>query len=180
MQVSAGKWVASIIGVSACVLLRLVPFRPPNIEPILAVQMPFAKAYGKLTGFIFGFSSVILFDLITGTVGVWTLITAATYGFLGILAGVYFAKRANSIRSYVSFAIVSTVIYDVITGFSIGPIFFGQSFVAAVVGQIPFTLWHCIGNVSFALVLSPALYRYVIENKRIAVWSASLLPMHHA
>ena len=115
MQVSAGKWVSSIIGVSACVLLRLVPFRPPNIEPILAVQMPFAKAYGKLTGFVFGFCSVLLFDLLTGTVGVWTLITACTHGFLGIWAGVYFKQRSNSIRSYVSFAIVTTVVYDGIT-----------------------------------------------------------------
>ena len=28
-----------------CLLIRLIPFRAPNVEPILATMMPFSKAY---------------------------------------------------------------------------------------------------------------------------------------
>lgn len=179
MQSSANNWLKVLVGFIVCLLVRLVPFRPPNVEPILATQMPFSKAYGKWVGFIFAFSSIVLFDLITGNVGIWTLITAIAYGLIGLWAGVYFKTRANKATTYASFAIISTIAYDIVTGFTIGPIFFGQPFLAAVIGQIPFTLLHLLGNVSFALILSPALYRYVIENKTLEVWSPAFLKVKH-
>ena len=37
----------------------------------------------------------------------------------------------------------------------------------ALIGQIPFTALHLLGNVSFALVLSPAIYNFIIENKKL-------------
>ncbi len=139
-------------------LFRLLPFRPPNVELILTSQMPVAKAYGALAGFSFGALSVLVFDLLTGTLGPWSLITAPTYGILGLFAGWYFKNRGGR-KHFVYFAIAGTLFYDAITGLSIGPLFFGQSFAGALFGQVPFTLMHLLGNVSFALVLSPYLER---------------------
>lgn len=150
-----------------CLLVRLIPFRPPNVEPILATMMPFSRAFGGLFGFIFGFFSIIFYDVLTGTLGVWTLITASTYGVLGVISYLYFRKFKASFMNFGLFAVFGTLFFDAVTGLTIGPMIFHQSLQSAIVGQIPFTLWHLLGNVSFALVLSPALYRLVIENKRL-------------
>jgi len=33
------------------------------------------------------------------------------------------------------------------------------------VGQIPFTALHLIGNVTFAIILSPGIYNFLIKKK---------------
>ena len=160
------NWFKFVIGFIACLLIRLIPFRPPNIEPVLGTQMPFSRAYGALAGFLFAFFNIALYDLITGKLGIWTLLTAGTYGILGFWSAYYFKKHTANRANYVRFAILGTLFFDAVTGLSIGPLFFHQSFMSALVGQIPFTGLHLLGNISFALVLSPALYRFVVENKR--------------
>lgn len=168
MQKYKKNWLKFTLGIFFCLLIRLIPFRPPNIEPILATQMPFSKAYGGFAGFLFAFFSIVFYDVVTGTLGKWTLITAVTYGVLGFLATWYFKNRKASTINFAIFSILGTLFFDAVTGLSIGPLFFHQSLRSAFYGQIPFTLWHLLGNVSFALVLSPALYRFVIENKKLA------------
>jgi len=166
MDTHKNNWPKFVVGFVVCLLIRLIPFRPPNIEPVLATQMPFSKAYGALAGFLFAFLNIILFDLITGKLGIWTLLTASTYGVLGFWSAYYFKNRKANRVNYVRFAIIGTLFFDAVTGLSIGPLFFHQTLYSAFVGQIPFTGLHLLGNISFALVLSPALYRFVVENKR--------------
>ena len=144
----------------AGLLFRLLPFRPPNVELILASGMSVAKVQGKLSGFFYCALSILAFDLLTGTLGPWSLITSLTYGILGFLAGWYFKTRSGR-RHFVCFAIVGTLFYDAVTGLSIGPLFFGQSFLMAILGQIPFTLMHLLGNVAFAVIWSPFLARFL-------------------
>lgn len=163
------NWLKFVLGFTLCFLVRIIPFRPPNIEPILAMEMPFSRAYGPYTGFLFAFFSIVLFDLITQKFGMWTLLTAVTYGMLGIWATFYFKRKEGGPLDYARFAIIGTLFFDAVTGLSLGPLFFGQSFAEAFFGQIPFTLWHLLGNVSFALVLSPALYRFVLENEKLEI-----------
>ncbi len=144
--------------------IRLIPFRAPNVEPIMAVIMPLGKVYGGLLSFIFGFFSIVLFDSVTSGIGIWTLITAISYGLLGLGAQYYFKNRSGW-KSYASYAIVATIVYDAITGLTIGPMFFHQSFIVSLVGQIPFTLLHLLGNVSFAIVLSPVIERWMVKEE---------------
>jgi uncharacterized membrane protein len=160
------NWVKFILGFVFCMLVRLIPFRPPNVEPILATQMPFSKAYGSFAGFLFAFFSIIFFDLITGHYGIWSFLTAGTYGVLGFWAFYFFKKREPTHYDYVLFAIIGTLFFDCVTGLSIGPLFFHQSFTEALVGQIPFTLWHLAGNTAFAFILSPAIYQFIIKNEK--------------
>ncbi len=167
MQNYQKNWLKFTTGFVLCLLIRLIPFRPPNIEPILATQMPFSKAYGAYAGFLFAFFSIVFYDLLTSAFGVWTFLTAVTYGVLGFLAYFYFKKFKASALGYAGFAVLGTLFFDAVTGLSVGPLFFGQSFSEAFFGQIPFTLWHLLGNVSFALVLSPAIYKSIIENKKL-------------
>jgi len=39
-----------------------------------------------------------------------------------------------------------------------------QPLAAALVGQIPFTLMHVLGTTVFTILLSPALYHWVVQN----------------
>jgi len=139
-------------------MFRLFPFRVPNVEPILAAQMPLAKRYGVFAGFFFGFFSIVLFDVVTIRVGPWTILTAVAYGALGLFASMYFRGK-TSVKKYVGFAIVGTIFYDAVTGLTMGPFFFHQTFLSALSGQIPFTVYHLVGNVVFASTLSPYIDR---------------------
>ena len=149
-----------------CLLVRLIPFRAPNVEPILATTMPFSRAYGAFAGFSFAVLSILIYDIVTHTLGVQTFFTVLAYGMLGLLAALYFKKRAGTTMDYVRFAIMGTLFYDAVTGLTVGPIFFHQSFMQSLIGQIPFTALHLLGNIIFAIILSPAIYKILIKKKK--------------
>lgn len=154
-----------ILGWTAVFLFRLIPFRPPNFEPMLATVMPFSKRYGILGSFLFGFLGIVLYDAITSGWGSWTAVTAVCYGLVGIAAHLFFKNRDASVQNFLLFGIPATVLYDAVT-MMIGPIFMHQSLMTAFVGQISFTLMHLTGTIVFSVLLSPALYRWVVQNER--------------
>lgn len=159
-----------------CLLARLIPVRVPNIEPILAATMPISRAYGAVLGFSFAVLSILLYDVFTGTLGVHTFFTVAAYGALGLWAVSYFKKHQASRWNYVRFAIIGTLFFDALTGLTVGPFFFQQSFLVALVGQIPFTALHLLGNITFAFLLSPAIYNFLItQEKNITVLNIDTL-----
>jgi len=118
--------------------------------------------------FIFGFLSVGIYDLLTSGWGTWTIITALAYGFVG-LGAYFFFKNRSGWKNYALYAVIATIFYDAITGLTIGPLFFHQSFMVSLVGQIPFTLLHLLGNVSFAIILSPVIEMWAVKNKKSEV-----------
>lgn len=155
-----------IIGWVAVFLFRLIPFRPPNFEPMLATVMPFSKRYGLLGSFAFGFLGIVLFDAVTSGWGNWTWVTALCYGSLGVAAHYFFMNRPATIQNFLVFGVPATIVYDAIT-MMIGPVFSGQSFALALAGQIPFTVMHLLGTITFSIFLSPALYRWVIQSEAL-------------
>ncbi|OGI77254.1 hypothetical protein A3C57_02895 [Candidatus Nomurabacteria bacterium RIFCSPHIGHO2_02_FULL_33_12] len=169
MQTYQKNWFKFFVGFFICFLIRLIPFRPPNIEPILATAMPFSKNYGKVAGFFFAFTSIFLFDLVTNKIGIWTLVTAVTYGLLGVFAAKYFEKKEMKRTNYVKFAVIGTLAYDALTGLTIGPIFFNQTFLQALTGQIPFTLMHLVGNITLAIILSPLVHKILVSGQTLKV-----------
>jgi len=158
------KQIKYIVIFLSAFLIRLIPFRAPNVEPIMASVMPLGKTYGKLMSFAFGFLSIVLFDSVTSGFGIWTLVTALAYGILGLGAH-YFFKNRSGWKNYALYAAVATIIYDAATGLTVGPLFFHQSFIISLVGQIPFTVMHLLGNVSFAIVLSPVIEKWVAKEE---------------
>lgn len=153
-----------VIGWTAVFLFRLIPFRPPNFEPMLSVVMPFSKRYGPIGSFLFGFLGIVLYDAVTSGWGNWTWVTALCYGALGIAAHFYFKNRDASVRNFLIFGVPGTIAYDAIT-MLIGPVFGNQPLAVAITGQIPFTLMHLLGTITFAVLLSPVLYRWVVQNE---------------
>jgi uncharacterized membrane protein len=149
-----------------CLLARLIPLRAPNVEPILATTMPMSRAYGAFAGFSFGVLSILLYDMLTGTLGIQTFFTAGAYGILGLWATSYFQKHKANAWGYIRFAIMGTLFFDSMTGLTVGPIIFHQSFFTSLLGQIPFTALHLTSNIAFAFILSPAVYNFLIKKDR--------------
>ncbi len=153
-------------GVVLCLLVRLIPLRAPNIEPLLATVMPFSKSFGALAGFSFGVISILLYDVLTNTLGIQTFFTAGAYGLIGVWSAFYFKKNQANSWHFVRFAVMGTLFFDAVTGLIVGPLFFNQTFLSALIGQIPFTILHLLGNISLALILSPAIYKLLIKKKK--------------
>ncbi len=162
------NWFKYTYAFIAVLLVRLVPFRAPNIEPPMAAQMPFGRVYGPTFAFLFGAASITLYDAMTSGLGVWTLVTAVAYGLVGLGAGVFFKNRTGR-KNYVLYAVIATISYDAVTGLSVGPLFFGQSLANAFIGQIPFTALHLLGNVAFAIVLSPVIETWAAKQSEVQV-----------
>lgn len=158
-----------ILGWCVVFAIRLIPFRPANVEPVLATQMPFAKRYGWVGGFLFGFLSIVLFDMAVQKLGIWTLITGVAYGLVGVGAYWYFRRYGASIGHYAAYGIIGTILYDALTGLTVGPIAFHQSFVEAFWGQIPFTARHLLGTIPLSIVISPLVDRWIAGNVRLEV-----------
>ena len=162
-------WLKLLIGFVAVFLIRLLPMRPANFEPMLATLMPFSTRFGFITSFLFGFLGIALFDLVTSGIGMWTVVTGFMYGALGVSAHLFFQNRKASTKNFLAFGIGGTLVYDAVTGLITGPLFFGQPLIAAIIGQIPFTLMHLLGTVVFTLALSPALYKWVVRNDTLEI-----------
>ncbi len=152
------KVVILFIGVLA---FRLLPWRAPNVEPILAAAMPLSKRSGALASTLFAALSIVVYDALTSGWGSWTIVTALAYALVGLASGIYFTDRAASRGQFVGFSIGAIFFYDAVTGLLPGPILEGQPFSVALYGQIPFTALHLLGAVAFAALVSPALYRWL-------------------
>jgi len=146
-----------------CLLFRLMPFRAPNLEPIMASIMPLGRKYGALLAFFFGFLSMALYDVFTHF-GVWTWTTGITYGLIGVASTFYFKKFKTSAFNFAVFTFFATISFDLITGVLFAPMFH-QTIFSALVLQIPFTALHLAGNIGLALTLSPILNKWLMAGE---------------
>jgi len=169
-------YVRFTIGILICFAIRLFPWRPPNIEPITATLMPFGKRMGPAVGFLFGFLNILLFDIATREVGMWTFVTGITYGVIGIASFLILGRVRGSAWQYALFAVVATIIYDLITGVAMGNLLFAMPLREAFVGQIPFTINHLLGNILLAFTLSPIVDRWIVQDQEARMEATK--PMH--
>jgi hypothetical protein len=144
--------------------LVLLPWRMPNVEPLMAAVMPVSARTSMWQSVIFAVSSIALYDLVTAGWGYWTFGTVIAYGAVAASSHFYFARFPATRFHFLTFGIAATLFYDALTGFTIGPIFWHQTLSAAIVGQIPFTLMHLAGTILFSLVLSPLLLKWYARN----------------
>jgi len=154
------KYIKPIIVFVLILVARLIPVRPPNVEPIMASILPLGKKFGIFTASVFAFMSIFIYDSLTAGIGSYTWITALSYVLIAILGTLFMKNSPFKRGNYVTASIAGVLLYDAITGVFAGPLFFGQSLSIAFFGQIPFTALHLMGAIIFALVLSPILEKY--------------------
>lgn len=155
------KYALSILFCNGYRLLRFIP----NNDPIMGVMLPFSKQDKWWQGALFALITMVSFDLITGMVGIWTVVTALTYGGLGVMFHITYKRIKNvKMKHYLGSGVVGVLIFDFITGVVAGPVMFGMSFTQAAIGQIPFTVIHLVTVTGFILIITPILDRAVISN----------------
>lgn len=151
-----------ILGVSLGVSTALRWVRLfPNNDPIMAVMLPCAKR-GRAAAFAFPMVAMVLFDILSRKVGIWTAVTAGTYGLLGLGFSFVYSALGNRGRrigpaTFVVSGVVGVLVFDFITGPILSSAMFRMSFAQAFVGQIPFTLKHLASVSAYTLVVSPSL-----------------------
>ena len=155
-----------VLALLLCVFFRILP-RPPNIEPVMSASMPFAKEFGGYAGFAFAAFSMITLDFASGRVGYWTLYTALAYGVVGYMAGAWLSRKKEAKgMDYAKFAFFATIFYDAVTAAAFG-MQFGQSLQVTLIGQIPFTLYHLLGNLTLAYFASPLIRKWIVTNPKL-------------
>lgn len=151
-----------IIGFFLVFFYRLIPFRPANVEPLLATVMPFGKRFGWLTAALFAGSSMLLFDLATAY-GRHTWPTVISYAVIAGGSAWFFRNRAMNSTNAALYSIPAIILFDFLTGPLIPSLQGFGTFTALAVAQIPFTIAHLAGGVIFAAVLTPLLDKYVVN-----------------
>jgi hypothetical protein len=151
-----------ILGISLGVSTALRWMRLfPNNDPIMAVMLPCAKR-GRAAALAFPVVAMVLFDILSRRVGIWTVVTAGTYGLLGLAFSYAYralASRGRAIgtATFLVSGVVGVLVFDFITGPILSSAMFRMSFVEAFVGQIPFTLKHLASVSAYTIVVSPVL-----------------------
>lgn len=156
-----------IISIIIANLVRLIRFIPNN-DPIMAMMLPYAKRERWYVAILFPIITMVTFDIITGFVGIWTIVTAATYGGLAAAFFKYYKGFERiSIKRYLGSGVLGVLVFDFITGVLATPLMFGMTFEQSFIGQIPFTLMH-LGTVCFfILVITPILDKHILQNKSL-------------
>lgn len=149
-----------------CNLYRLLRFIPNN-DPVMGAMLPFSKKSPWVSG-AFAALTMASFDLITGTLGIWTIVTSITYGLLGVAFGFAYGRMKRvGMREYLASGIIGVIAFDFITGPVASSFFFKIGFWEALLGQVPFTLLHLLSVTFFVALLVPLLDRTIIENRAL-------------
>lgn len=175
---AATKAALLVVSLGVTTALRFVRLFPNN-DPIMAVMLPCSKR-GRVAAVAFPVAAMVLFDVLSRRVGVWTAVTAGTYGILGLaFAHVYrsLARRGRNVGTgtFLVSGIAGVLVFDFVTGPVMSSLLFRMSFGQAFIGQIPFTLWHLASVSAYAVVVSPALDWALREIERGRDWMVNRL-----
>lgn len=91
-----------------------------------------------------------------GTVGLWTLTGAITWGIVGLLFSMQ--KPNGSPFTFAKLGLGGTLLFDALTGVILSPLIWGMPWGDALVGQIPFTIKHLMGIAAVSLIFAPLLF----------------------
>ena len=115
------------------------------LEPITGFLLLATCSCSRRELGIFAASQIFLFDFLTFGVGLWTL--AVMCAFCIIACVLFYVREHLKIPAFLFGAtIIATLTFDILTGLIFGPLFFDQSFMQALAGQVPFTCMHLLGN----------------------------------
>lgn len=153
-----GLLVLCVSAVNGLRLLRLFP----NNDPIMAGTMPMSARGRRIVAFLFPVLCMVSFDVLSGKVGLWTGVTALTYGAIGLgLTGAYGRMQATGHRigvvTYVWSGAVAVLVYDFITGPIMSSLLWSMPFSTALAGQVPFTIKHLASVAVYSVTVAPAI-----------------------
>jgi uncharacterized membrane protein len=158
------KFALGVLIANGIRLLKIIP----NNDPIMSMALPFSRRGSALTSFAFPFITMASFDVVTGYVGIWTLVTSITYGLIGLFFHRFLKNRDKiGLKTYLGCGALGVLAFDIVTGVIATPFLFGMTFEQALIGQIPFTALHLITTTAFIIVITPLLDKQILLNKKL-------------
>jgi hypothetical protein len=152
-----------------CLGVRLAPWRPANVEPILACLLPLSRRAHLWVSLVFPASLLLAQDVVQGALGIWTPWTMLAYSLCGLAA---WAVRSSVRQHWFMDAALGAALaltFDVLT-LPMGPLLWGQSWVETVVGQVPFSLRHALGAAVSCGLTSTVLQRWLAADGPGLTW----------
>jgi hypothetical protein len=132
---------------------------------LMVLTTAFCPLLKRQYSFLLGGFLYVLVDIVTGMVGVWTLMCFLAWGGVGLLFNRF--KPSGNVLNFLGMGFLGTIVFDLLTGVIGGPLLFPMSFYDAFLGQIPFTISHLIGNLAIVGIFAPAVYAYIAVNPKI-------------
>jgi hypothetical protein len=135
---------ASLTGLNVAARIVLAG-GPPNVKPVAFLCLTAGIIGGPVTGFVVGAMTMLISDIYFGA-GYWTLISSASMGLIGLLAGLLWSKRTNIGRiELIVGGLLLTAVYDVVTSLVLGPLLFGYGWWIAILGlYAPFLAGYAV------------------------------------
>ena len=158
------KFIASLILI---LVVRMLPL-PANFEPITATIMPYSRRMAVGVSMLLAVLSIFLYDLISGSFGVWSAFTAGSYALLCLFFAWILKNKANNPMVYVLWGCVGTVLYDVVTALVISSGIYGQGVVEVLIMQVPFTINHLLSTIVTGFILSPLIDKWLVSGEEIS------------
>jgi hypothetical protein len=153
--------------------IRLICIPACGIDPFPALFFVNRQQFTLGRMALFMLTQFLLFDYLMGAVGIWTLLVPLTY----IAIEWSFSKSISTLPRTLSLGMYYTILCVLscdIVGLTIGPFFFGQPILDAVLGQIPFTIDHiarsCLFTFMMIQIYKPSVFNItqyvaVLKNK---------------
>lgn len=107
--------------------------------------------------------------------GPWTVVIGFLYALLGSAAVKFWrqnemvAQEKNRTLNSLKFTITGTLIFDFFSGCLLGPLMFQQNFMEAIVGQVPFSILHVLGNVVLVMSIGFFLQKNKYYNSKALI-----------
>lgn len=160
------------IGITSSMSFILVTL---NIyTPLISV---FKNRFSRAQTMMFVVLSILAFDIITAQLSYFSLANACIYGLVELVCVHYLSKR-YSLMNVLTHTVCSILLFDAVTGLGVGPFLFQQSFVEALVGQIPFTTQSLLKNLVFTGALYTGVhalnilpFRSWVKNSERRIWN---------
>ena len=160
------KHLKFLVSLVLILVVRMLPL-PANFEPITATIMPYSRRMTMWVSMLLAVLSIFLYDLISGSFGVWSAFTAGSYALLCLFFAWVLKNKANNPMIYVLWGCVGTVLYDVVTALVISSGIYGQGVVEVLVMQVPFTINHLLSTIVTGFLLSPVIDRWLVSGEKI-------------
>lgn len=157
------KLALATILTSTTIVSRLILAPLPNIKPVVFFTLFSGLFAGPIVGFLVGFLSMAITDILYFGSGVWTMVTAPTMGFVGVL-GSLLIKFGGKISRFNLFILgfFATLFYDLFTSAALAFVFNYSILVAVVMlffpSPYPFGPVHEFVNAMLASLVIPEVF----------------------
>ena len=159
-QILLNNGLILVVAWLTCLAIRL-SFSPLlYLDPFPGVFLLINRQLKGVNGFLFIASQFFCFDYLTNALGIWTILIAIAYSAIEFGLNHYTRQHSYTLSNGLLYTAIAVLSFDCIS-MTIGPLFFQQPLLSAVIGQIPFTLEHLVR----ASIFTTALNMLLQQNK---------------